>query len=91
LIRCGDGTLYIGISNDVAARFEAHGAGKGAKYTKGRGPLRLLAKRRCTSKSEALKLEHAMKKQPRAIKESFALKGKLAEFSRRLGFVAFAK
>jgi putative endonuclease len=91
VIRCGDDSLYIGISNDVSARFRAHGDGKGAKYTKGRGPLRLLATRRCISKSDALKLEYAMKKQSRATKKSFAQKGVLGAFARRHGFYAFVR
>ena len=39
LLRCGDGTLYCGIAVDVAARLKQHAEGKGAKYTRGRGPL----------------------------------------------------
>ena len=47
LVRCADGTLYCGIARDVAARIRAHDAGKGARYTRGRGPLTLLLTRRC--------------------------------------------
>ena len=42
VLRCGDGTLYTGTTDDVARRLAAHRAGKGAKYTRGRGPLELL-------------------------------------------------
>src|SRR5664280_166142 len=47
IARCSDGTLYIGITRDVAARIAAHNAGRGARYTRGRGPLQVLAKRKC--------------------------------------------
>lgn len=62
LLRCGDGTLYCGITNDLPARLAAHAAGKGAKYTRGRGPLELLAQQRCRDKRVALRIEHAVKK-----------------------------
>jgi len=65
LLRCADGTLYCGIACDVAARLAQHAAGKGAKYTRGRGPLVLLAKRRCAAKGDALRLEHAIKRMPK--------------------------
>ena len=41
ILRCGDGTLYTGMTDDVQRRLDAHRAGKGAKYTRGRGPLEL--------------------------------------------------
>jgi putative endonuclease len=68
LVRCADNTLYCGITNDLAARLAAHTAGKGAKYTRGRGPFELVAKRRCRDKSFALRLEHAVKKLDRSEK-----------------------
>ncbi len=61
LLRCGDGTLYCGIAKDVQARLLQHQEGKGAKYTKGRGPLALVFEEPCESKSEALKRERAIK------------------------------
>jgi putative endonuclease len=39
LLRCGDGSLYAGITNDLQKRLQAHRSGKGARYTRGRGPL----------------------------------------------------
>jgi putative endonuclease len=62
LVRCSDDTLYCGITNDLDARLAAHEAGKGAKYTRGRGPLRLVAKQRTRDKRIALRIEHAVKK-----------------------------
>lgn len=66
--RCADETLYVGIARDVTARIAAHDAGRGARYTRGRGPLVLLAKRRCPTKGDALRLELALKGLPRAEK-----------------------
>ena len=68
IIRCGDDTLYTGITDDVEKRFAAHCAGKGAKYTRGRGPLTLVYTEEAEDKSAALKREHAIKKLPRAEK-----------------------
>ncbi len=68
LLRCGDDSLYCGITNDVPARLAAHAAGKGARYTRGRGPLELVLKRRVPDKGMALRLEHAIKRLDRADK-----------------------
>ena len=62
LLRCGDGSLYCGITDDVSRRLEAHAAGKGAKYTRGRGALELVYTEACESHSDALKREAAIKK-----------------------------
>ena len=65
ILRCGDGTLYTGITTDVQARFAQHQAGKGAKYTRGRAPLELVYQEQCPDHSQALKREHAIKQLPR--------------------------
>ena len=70
LLRCGDGTLYCGIAVDVEARLAQHQAGKGAKYTRGRGPLELVYAEACGSRSEALRRERAVKGLRREAKES---------------------
>jgi predicted GIY-YIG superfamily endonuclease len=62
LLRCGDGTLYAGVTNDLEKRFQAHRRGRGARYTRGRGPLRLLWSASCGDKGEALRREHAVKR-----------------------------
>ncbi|WP_394828789.1 GIY-YIG nuclease family protein [Pendulispora albinea] len=81
--RCADRTLYIGIARDVAARIAAHDAGTGARYTRGRGPLEVLATRRCASHGNALRLELALKALPRDRKlELIASPPKLASFAR---------
>lgn len=69
ILRCGDGTLYTGITTDVQARFAQHQAGKGAKYTRGRGPLELVYTEECDDHSAALKRELAIKALPREEKE----------------------
>lgn len=68
LALCADGTLYCGVARDVSARIAAHDAGKGARYTRGRGPLEVLATRRCPSQGFALRIEHAVKGLTRAEK-----------------------
>lgn len=82
MARCADGSLYTGIARDVDARIALHNAGKGARYTRGRGPLHVCATRRCRSKSEALKLEMAVKKLPTTKKEVLIKPRKLAAFAR---------
>ena len=61
ILRCRDGSLYTGITDDVQRRLAAHRAGKGAKYTRGRGPLELVHSEICGSHSDALKRELAIK------------------------------
>lgn len=72
LIRTRSGSLYTGITRDVARRFEEHSSGgpKAAKALRGRGPLTLEFQQAVTGKSEALKLELAIKKWPKARKEA---------------------
>lgn len=79
IVRCADGSLYTGIARDVQARIAAHDAGKGARYTRGRGPLTLCAVRRFRSKGAALSLEHAIKQLARSDKERLIEPGKLSK------------
>lgn len=72
LLQCADGTLYCGIALDVAARLAQHQAGKGAKYTRGRGPLELVYREVCGSKAEALRRELAIKRMRREAKQALA-------------------
>lgn len=62
ILECKDGSLYTGITDRLLHRLAAHRAGKGAKYTKGRGPLKLRYLEDCPSHSEALKREIAIKR-----------------------------
>ncbi len=73
LLRCGDGTYYCGYTRDLTARIAAHEAGKGARYTRGRGPLELVYSEALPDRSSALRREAEIKRQPR--KEKIALIG----------------
>lgn len=79
MLSCGNGTLYTGITNDLEKRLSAHRAGKGAKYTKGRGPLTLCYFEMCEDHSAALRRELQIKKLSRqeklALCESLLKKG----------------
>ncbi len=65
ILRCGDGTLYTGIAADVDKRLALHQSGKGAKYTRGRGPLTVVYREECADKSAALRRELEVKTLPR--------------------------
>ena len=69
ILRCGDGTLYTGITTDVERRLEEHRSGKGAKYTRGRAPLELVYREECSDKSTALKRELEIKAMTRQDKQ----------------------
>ena len=72
ILRCGDGTLYTGITNDLPRRLAAHRSGKGAKYTRGRGPLALLYAEEQPDRSTASRREAAIKALSREEKEALA-------------------
>ena len=69
MLRCGDGSIYTGIAVDVQQRLTMHRNGKGAKYTRGRGPLELCYVEECGTHSDALKREYAVKALSRQEKE----------------------
>lgn len=69
MLRCGDGTLYTGVTDDIPRRLAAHRSGKGAKYTRGRGPLELVYQEQVPDKSAALRREYQIKRLTRAEKE----------------------
>ncbi len=71
LLECGDGSWYAGITNDLERRLRAHHAGKGAKYTRGRGPLRLLAMCDYADRAAASRAEWQLKQLPKARKLAF--------------------
>ena len=70
ILRCGHGELYTGITVDVQKRFEAHCAGKGAKYTRRRGPLKIVYQELCGTHSDALERELEIKALSREKKEA---------------------
>lgn len=61
ILECGDGSLYTGITDDLERRLKAHSSGKGAKYTRGRGPLTLCYREYCGDHSAALRRELQIK------------------------------
>lgn len=69
IVECCDKSLYTGITNDLEKRLEKHNSGKGAKYTRGRGPIILKYFEKVSSKSTALKREIEIKKLTRAQKD----------------------
>jgi len=73
LVKCADGSLYCGVTNDLNRRLEAHNKGRGAKYTRSRRPVKLAAVSPGMSKGSALKLEYQVKQQP-ADQKTFELK-----------------
>ena len=72
LVRCRDGALYTGIATDVCRRVEEHqrSEGKGAKYLRGKGPLRLVLKKAVGARGLALSVESQIKKMSKARKEA---------------------
>ena len=75
MVRCRDGSLYTGIATDVDNRLADHRANKGAKYLRGKGPLKLVFKKRIGEKGRALKIEQQVKNLPRHKKESLIKTG----------------
>ena len=73
LLRCADGTLYTGITNNVDARLLKHNAGRGAAYTRTRRPVELLYREDSMTRSQALVREAQIKRLPRDRKERLAL------------------
>lgn len=74
ILRCGDGSLYTGITTDVDKRLHAHREGRGARYTRGRGPLECVYRETCGTHSDALKRELAVKKLTRPQKEELVVR-----------------
>lgn len=70
ILECGDGTYYTGSAKDLDQRVKKHGSGRGARYTAGRLPVRLVYSEPFESMSEAQKREWAIKKMTRAGKEA---------------------
>lgn len=83
VVRCRDGTLYTGTSNDVAARVARHNAGRGARYTRGRRPVELVYCETVGDKGPALAREWAVKQLSRA--EKLALLRPVRRRRRALG------
>ena len=70
LLRCGDGTLYCGVTLNLRRRVALHACGRGARYTRGRGPVSLVWAETGLDRGAALRREREIKRWPRARKES---------------------
>lgn len=75
ILKCSDGSLYTGWTNDLEKRINAHNAGKGAKYTKNRRPVELVYYEKFATKEEAMSREYAIKQLTRRKKEELIKKG----------------
>ncbi len=71
ILKCRDGTLYTGITNNLARRLKQHSKGTASRYTRSRLPVRMLFQEPCCGKSEALRKEYAMKALTRKQKELY--------------------
>lgn len=71
ILKCGDGSFYTGITNDLERRLENHNNGCASRYTRSRLPVRLIFQEPCRSRGDALKKELAIKQLSRAQKEEY--------------------
>ena len=71
ILKCGDGTLYTGITTDVERRAEQHNSGTASRYTRSRLPVKVLHHEPCRGRSSALKKEYALKQFSRTEKEAY--------------------
>ena len=83
IVECADGTFYTGWALDVTRRVEAHNAGRGARYTHARGPVRLVYTEECASRVDAQRRETAIKRLPRAAKQALIASGPRTPARRR--------
>ena len=81
MLRCADGSLYTGWTNDLEKRLRSHQSGRGAKYTKSRRPVRLVYSERFETKEEAMRREWQIKQLTRAQKEALIQKESASETS----------
>ncbi|WP_440897328.1 GIY-YIG nuclease family protein [Amphibacillus sp. Q70] len=79
IIECKDGSLYTGYTNHLANRLRMHELGKGAKYTRGRGPFKLRYYQAFETKEAAMQMEYKIKKMPREKKEKIIQEQKIGE------------
>lgn len=84
VVECVDGSLYTGYAVDVPARVAAHNTGKGAKYTRARRPVKLLAQARFDSKSRAMSAEYHFKRLSRDQKDALLARAATEPFEQVL-------
>lgn len=85
ILRCADATLYTGVTNSVTARLDAHNAGRGAKYTRGRRPVELVYVETVDGRGAALRREAQIKRLAPDAKRRLLDRGGLSGGSRRAG------
>jgi predicted GIY-YIG superfamily endonuclease len=73
IVECRDGSLYTGTALDVIRRVALHNAGKGAKYTRARGPVKLVYREASPNRSQACQREFALKQLTHHQKKSLIL------------------
>jgi putative endonuclease len=90
LIECSDGSLYTGIATDVERRLEEHrNSPRGAKFLRGRGPLRLVFRRELGDRSLAARIEARVKRLPRSVKGDVpSLSAAIEEFRAELAEIS---
>ena len=83
MLRCGDGSLYTGCTNDLSRRLEAHRSGRGAKYTRSRPPVALAYREEVADRSAALRREAAIKRLTRDQKLALIREGEVTGMRRK--------
>ncbi|MFC3210649.1 GIY-YIG nuclease family protein [Planomicrobium okeanokoites] len=76
VLECADNSYYAGYTNDLQKRLETHNAGKGAKYTRARGPVKMIHSEEFETKPEAMKAEYAFKQLTKVKKIRYIAEGK---------------
>lgn len=89
MLKCSDGTYYTGWTNQIRKRLFAHNSGKGAKYTKGRGPVKLVYLEILDTKEAAMKREAAIKKLTRKEKEELIQSAESLALVQQIGEIPF--
>jgi len=74
IVKCSDGTLYTGITNDLARREAQHNSGTASRYTRSRRPVKIVHQEPCRNRSSALKKEYAVKLLSRTEKEEYIIR-----------------
>ncbi|MGK7379917.1 GIY-YIG nuclease family protein [Planococcus sp. 1R117A] len=76
VLECADGSYYAGYTNDLQKRLEAHNSGKGAKYTRAKGPVKIIHHESFDAKPAAMKAEYAFKQLSKPQKIRYIAEGK---------------
>ena len=85
LLQCADGSLYCGWTNHLQERVKAHNEGRGAKYTRGRRPVKLVYFEEFATRQEAMRMEYQIKKLTRQEKERLVKSGEVRAVCQETG------